>query len=79
MPDPLEKRKLVFGSLRKQMAVKPATLKPLNYLKMLWEEEHLYLNLKKRNQAEGEARVGWNTSTRLGFLLDEWKRWKMEP
>lgn len=58
----------MFGSLRrKQMAVKPVTLKPLNYFKMLWEEEHLYLNVKKRSQAEGEARVGWNTSTSLEF------------
>lgn len=69
MPDPLEERgKLMFGSLRrKQMAVKPTILKLLNYFKVLWEEEHLYLNFKKRNQAEGETRVGWDTSTNLRF------------
>lgn len=58
----------MFDSLRKkQMAEEPATLKLLNYLKILWEGEHLYLNFKKRNQAEGETRVGRNISTGLGF------------
>jgi hypothetical protein len=52
---------------KKQMAVEPATLKLLNYLKILWEGEHLYLNFKRRNQAEGETRVGRKTSTSLGF------------